>query len=105
MPVRVHRELFDEERTHVALLEVAGVDPAVAAADLVGALGVGDDLTTDREEELLDALFLVDLRESLLRSRALVLEGRAVHVAEAELEELPDLVEIAAMDPLDLDLI
>ena len=41
--VRVHRQLLDEERAHVALLEVPEVDPVVGAADLEGALGVAHD--------------------------------------------------------------
>ena len=41
--VGVHGELLDEERAHVALLEVALVHPVVGAGDLEGALGVADD--------------------------------------------------------------
>ena len=41
--VGVHGQLLDEERAHVALLEVALVHPVVGAGDLERALGVADD--------------------------------------------------------------
>src|SRR5262249_20720731 len=93
---------------HVAALEVALVHPVVGAGDLERALRVADDdvLLGDLrfEEELLDALFVVDLEEALLRARALVLHGVAVPVAEADLEELAHAMQIAPMDPTDSDL-
>jgi len=105
----VDGELLDEERAHVAVLEVTLVHPVVAADDLHRTLGITDDLGAllvvrgDLEEELLDALFLVDLDEALLRSRPLVLDGLAVHVAKAQLQELPHAVQIAAVDAADAD--
>ena len=70
VPVGVHRELVDEQRPHVALLEVARVDPVVRAGHLVAALGVRDDVAVDLEQQLLDALLLVDLVEPVLASAA-----------------------------------
>ena len=98
VPVRMHRQLIDEHRAHVALLEVARVDPVVRAGHLVGAFGVGHDVPVDLEEQLLHALFLVDLLEAMLGARPLVLDGLAVDVAEADLQELPDAVDVAAVD-------
>ena len=99
----MHRELVDEQRPHVALLEVARVDPVVGAGDLVAALGVRDDVAVDLEHQLLDAFFLEDLFEPLLRARPLVLDGLGVDVAEAELQEVPDAADVAPGHVADVD--
>ena len=61
----MHGELVDEQRVHLALLEVARVDPVVRAGHLVAALGVRDDVAVDLEQQLLDAFFFEHLFEPL----------------------------------------
>ena len=63
VPIGVYGELIDEQRVHVALLEVARVDPVVRARDLVATLRVRDDVAIDLEDQLLDAFFLSGLCE------------------------------------------
>ena len=101
--IGMDRELVDEQRPHVALLEVARVDPVIRAGHFVAALGVRDDIVADLEQELLDALLFEDLLEPAARARPLVLDGLRVHVAEADLQEVPDIADIAAGHVPDVD--
>ena len=102
--LRMHRELVDEQRTHLALLEVARVDPVVAAEHLVAALRVRDDLASDLEDELVDALFFEDLLEAVLAARPLILDGLRIDVAKADLQELPHAVDVAPVHVADAHL-
>lgn len=99
----MHRELVDEQRIHVALLEVARVDPVGAAGDLVAALRVRDEIAVDLEQQLLDALFLEHLLEPPPRPGPLVLDRLGVDVAEADLEEVPHGADVASAHVADVD--
>ena len=102
--VGMRRQLLHEERPHAALLEVAHVDPAVAAAGIRRALGVADDPVAHLEQELVDVLLAVHLDEAAFRQRPLVFDRLPIHVAEAELQELPRAIQVAAVDTTDRDL-
>src|SRR3569832_203323 len=91
----MHRELVDEQRPHLALLEVARVDPVIAARHFVAALGFRVVLVVDLEHELFDAFFFEDLLEPPARARALILDGLRIDVAKADLEKVPDIADIA----------
>jgi len=64
------RELVDEQRPHVALLEVPRIDPVIGSGHLVRALCIRDDRVVDFEQQLLDAFLFEDLLEPMLRARA-----------------------------------
>src|SRR5262249_22247464 len=102
--VGVSGQLLDEERPHAPLLEVPHVDPAVVSAGVRRTLGVADDLVPDLEEQLVDVLLAVRLDEASLGEGTLVFHRLSVHVAEAELQELPGAVQVTAVDATDAHL-
>ena len=74
------------------------------AAGIRRALGVADDPIAHQEQELVDVLLAVHLDEAAFRQRPLVFDRFPIHVAEAELQELPRAIQVAAVDTTDRDL-
>src|SRR5262245_38663577 len=101
-------QLLDKEGTHPLSLEIAVIHPVVGADDLVGELGVADQLVAavalELEEELLHPFLFVDIDEVLFEPWTLVLHRLAVHITEDELQELPNAVDVAPMDTSDTQL-